>query len=127
MKKLVLFMLLICNISFAQNNLPKLGDVKVVNAKLTEVAYGDMSTYIMFENVISNTDIEEYSFAYWSWEPGEGSVVIEMENFEEGDYGKTYKLTLKYSSLEELEYQGFDIGNVETGRFYNDWVLIKIE
>ncbi|MCF8330049.1 MAG: hypothetical protein K9I37_06900 [Crocinitomicaceae bacterium] len=127
MKKLVLFMLLMSNISFAQNNLPKLGDVKVVNAKLTEVAYGDMSTYIMFENVISNSDIEEYSFAYWSWEPGEGSVVTEMENFEEGDYGKNYKLTLKYSSLEELEYQGFDIGNVETGRFYNDWVLIKIE
>jgi hypothetical protein len=127
MKKLVLFMLLMSNISFAQNNLPKLGDVKVVNAKLTEVAYGDMSTYIMFENVISNTDTEEYSFAYWSWEPGEGSVVTEMENFEEGDYGKNYKLTLKYSSLEELEYQGFDIGNVETGRFYNDWVLIKIE
>jgi len=127
MKKLVLFMLLMSNISFAQNNLPKLGDVKVVNAKLTEVAYGDMSTYIMFENVISNTDTEEYSFAYWDWEPGEGSVVTEMENFEEGDYGKTYKLTLKYSSLEELEYQGFDIGNVETGRFYNDWVLIKIE
>jgi hypothetical protein len=120
-------MLLMSNISFAQNNLPKLGDVKVVNAKLTEVAYGDMSTYIMFENVISNTDTEEYSFAYWSWEPGEGSVVTEMENFEEGDYGKNYKLTLKYSSLEELEYQGFDIGNVETGRFYNDWVLIKIE
>ena len=127
MKKLVLFMLLMSNISFAQNNLPKLGDVKVVNAKLTEVAYGDMSTYIMFENVISNTDVEEYSFAYWSWEPGVGSVITEMENFEEGDYGKTYKLTLKYSSLEELEYQGFDIGNVETGRFYNDWVLIKIE
>ena len=127
MKKLVLFMLLMSNISFAQNNLPKLGDVKVVNAKLTEVAYGDMSTYIMFENVISNTDIEEYSFAYWSWDPGVGSVITEMENFEEGDYGKTFKLTLKYSSLEELEYQGFDIGNVETGRFYNDWVLIKIE
>ncbi len=127
MKKLVLFMLLISNLSFAQNNLPKLGDVKVVNAKLTEVAYGDMSTYIMFENVISNTDIEEYSFAYWSWDPGVGSVITEMENFEEGDYGKTFKLTLKYSSLEELEYQGFDIGNVETGRFYNDWVLIKIE
>ncbi len=127
MKKLVLFMLLISNLSFAQNNLPKLGDVKVVNAKLTEVAYGDMSTYIMFENVISNTDIEEYSFAYWSWDPGIGSVITEMENFEEGDYGKTFKLTLKYSSLEELEYQGFDIGNVETGRFYNDWVLIKIE
>ncbi len=127
MKKLVLFMLLMSNISFAQNNLPKLGDVKVVNAKLTEVAYGDMSTYIMFENVNSNTDVEEYSFAYWSWEPGVGSVITEMENFEEGDYGKTYKLTLKYSSLEELEYQGFDIGNVETGRFYNDWVLIKIE
>ena len=127
MKKLVLFMLLISNLSFAQNNLPKLGDVKVVNAKLTEVAYGDMSTYIIFENVISNTDIEEYSFAYWSWDPGVGSVITEMENFEEGDYGKTFKLTLKYSSLEELEYQGFDIGNVETGRFYNDWVLIKIE
>ncbi len=127
MKKLVLFMLLISNLSFAQNNLPKLGDVKVVNAKLMEVAYGDMSTYIMFENVISNTDIEEYSFAYWSWDPGVGSVITEMENFEEGDYGKTFKLTLKYSSLEELEYQGFDIGNVETGRFYNDWVLIKIE
>ena len=127
MKKLVLFMLLMSNISFAQNNLPKLGDVKVVNAKLTEVAYGDMSTYIMFENVISNTDIEEYSFAYWSWEPGVGSVIIEMEDFEEGDFGKTFKLTLKYSSLEELEYKGFDIGNVETGRFYNDWVLIKIE
>ncbi len=127
MKKLVLFMLLISNLSFAQNNLPKLGDVKVVNAKLTEVAYGDMSTYIMFENVISNTDVEEYSFAYWSWDPGVGSVITEMENFEEGDYGKTFKLTLKYSSLEELEYQGFDIGNVETGRFYNDWVLIKIE
>ena len=127
MKKLVLFMLLMSNLSFAQNNLPKLGDVKVVNAKLTEVAYGDMSTYIMFENVISNTDIEEYSFAYWSWDPGVGSVITEMENFEEGDYGKTFKLTLKYSSLEELEYQGFDIGNVETGRFYNDWVLIKIE
>jgi hypothetical protein len=120
-------MLLISNLSFAQNNLPKLGDVKVVNAKLMEVAYGDMSTYIMFENVISNTDIEEYSFAYWSWGPGVGSVITEMENFEEGDYGKTFKLTLKYSSLEELEYQGFDIGNVETGRFYNDWVLIKIE
>ena len=127
MKKLVLFMLLISNLSFAQNNLPKLGDVKVVNAKLMEVAYGDMSTYIMFENVISNTDIEEYSFAYWSWDPGVGSVITEMENFEEGDYGKTFKFTLKYSSLEELEYQGFDIGNVETGRFYNDWVLIKIE
>ena len=127
MKKLVLFMLLISNLSFAQNKLPTLGDVKVVNAKLTEVAYGDMSTYIMFENVNSNTDVEEYSFAYWSWEPGVGSVITEMENFEEGDYGKTYKLTLKYSSLEELEYQGFDIGNVETGRFYNDWVLIKIE
>ena len=127
MKKLVLFMLLISNLSFAQNNLPKLGDVKVVNAKLTEVAYGDMSTYIMFENVNSNTDVEEYSFAYWSWDPGVGSVITEMENFEEGDYGKTFKLTLKYSSLEELEYQGFDIGNVETGRFYNDWVLIKIE
>ena len=127
MKKLVLFMLLISNISFAQNNLPKLGDVKVVNAKLTEVVYGDMSIYIMFENVISNTDIEEYSFAYWSWEPGVGSVIIEMEDFEEGDFGKTFKLTLKYSSLEELEYKGFDIGNVETGRFSNDWVLIKIE
>ena len=127
MKKLVLFMLLMSNISFAQNNLPKLGDVKVVNAKLTEVVYGDMSIYIMFENVISNTDIEEYSFAYWSWEPGVGSVIIEMEDFEEGDFGKTFKLTLKYSSLEELEYKGFDIGNVETGRFYNDWVLIKIE
>ena len=127
MKKLVLFMLLLSNISFAQNNLPKLGDVKVVNAKLTEVVYGDMSIYIMFENVISNTDIEEFSFAYWSWDPGVGSVITEMENFEEGDYGKTFKLTLKYSSLEELEYQGFDIGNVETGRFYNDWVLIKIE
>ena len=127
MKKLVLFMLLMSNISFAQNNLPKLGDVKVVNAKLTEVVYGDMSIYIMFENVISNTDIEEYSFAYWSWEPGVGSVIIEMEDFEEGDFGKTFKLTLKYSSLEELEYKGFDIGNVETGRFSNDWVLIKIE
>jgi len=127
MNKLVLFMLLMSNISFAQNNLPKLGDVKVVNAKLTEVVYGDMSIYIMFENVISNTDIEEYSFAYWSWEPGVGSVIIEMEDFEEGDFGKTFKLTLKYSSLEELEYKGFDIGNVETGRFSNDWVLIKIE
>ena len=127
MKKLVLFMLLMSNISFAQNNLPKLGDVKVVNAKLTEVVYGDMSIYIMFENVISNTDIEEYSFAYWSWEPGVGSVIIEMEDFEEGDFGKTFKLTLKYSSLEDLEYKGFDIGNVETGRFSNDWVLIKIE
>ncbi len=127
MKKLVLFMLLMSNISFAQNNLPKLGDVKVVNAKLIAIEYGDMSTYIMFENVISNTDIEDYSFAYWSWEPGVGSVIIEMEDFEEGDFGKTFKLTLKYSSLEELEYQGFDIGNVETGRFYNDWVLIKIE
>ena len=127
MKKLVLFMLLLSNISFAQNNLPKLGDVKVVNAKLTEVVYGDMSIYIMFENVISNTDIEEFSFAYWSWEPGVGSVTTDMDNFVEMDYGKTFKLTLKYSSLEELEYQGFDIGNVETGRFYNDWVLIKIE
>ena len=127
MKKLVLFMLLMSNISFAQNNLPKLGDVKVVNAKLTEVVYGDMSIYIMFENVISNTDIEEYSFAYWSWDPGVGSVTTDMDNFVEMDYRKTFKLTLKYSSLEELEYQGFDIGNVETGRFYNDWVLIKIE
>lgn len=127
MKKLVLFMLLMSNISFAQNNLPKLGDVKVVNAKLIAIEYGDMSTYIMFENVISNTDTEEYSFAYWSWDPGVGSVTSDMDNFVEMDYGKTFKLTLKYSSLEGLEYKGFDIGNVETGIFYNDWVLIKIE
>lgn len=106
MKKLVLFMLLMSNISFAQNNLPKLGDVKVVNAKLIAVQYGDLSTYIIFENVISNTDIEEYSFASWSWEPGVGSIKTEMENFEEGDYGKTFKLTLKYQNV---------------------WVLIKIE
>lgn len=127
MKMLVLFMLLICNISFAQNKLPNLGDIKVINAKLTEVAYGDMSTYIMFENVISNSEMKEIGFAYWSWEPGIGSIKTDMESFEESDYGKTFKLTLKYSSLEELEYQGFDIGNVQTGKFYNDWVLIKIE
>ncbi len=85
-----------------------------------------MSTYIMFENVISNSEMKEIGFAYWSWEPGIGSIKTDMESFEESDYGKTFKLTLKYSSLEELEYQGFDIGNVQTGKFYNDWVLIKI-
>ena len=42
-------------------------------------------------------------------------------------YGIKYKIKIKYSTLKELEYKGFEIGNVETGELYNDWVLVRIE
>ncbi|MEY3343887.1 MAG: hypothetical protein RL090_1571, partial [Bacteroidota bacterium] len=54
-------------------------------------------------------------------------VNTDMESFNEDLFGSKYKIKLKYSTLKELEYKGADVGNVETGQLYNDWVLVKIE
>lgn len=106
---------------------PKIGEEKELLVKFTNIQYGDMSTYLDFETVTSNASIKEINFAYWNWAPGPGSVKKEMEDFYEDDYGSLYKIKIKYTLLKDLEYKGFEIGNVETGKFYNDWVLIKIE
>lgn len=111
----------------AQSENPKVGDEKELNVRLTNLVYGDMSTYIMFEPVNSPEGSDEISFSYWTWAPGPGSVNTDMESFNEDLFGSKYKIKLKYSTLKELEYKGADVGNVETGQLYNDWVLVKIE
>jgi len=121
----------------AQSENPKVGDEKEFIVRLTNLVYGDMSTYIMFElrwrppqqrvPVNSPEGSNEMSFAYWTWEPDHLSVNTDMEWFNESLFGSKYKIKIKYSTLKELEYKGFEIGNVETGKLYNDWVLVRIE
>jgi len=105
----------------------KIGQEKELIVKFTNIEFGDMSIYIAFEPVSSAASAESLSFAYWTWEPGPGSIEKEMEDFDESEYGTLYKIKIKYSVVKDLEYQGIETGNVETGRFYADWVLTKIE
>jgi hypothetical protein len=111
----------------AQSENPKVGDEKELIVRLTNLVYGDMSTYIMFEPVNSLEGSNEMSFADWTWAPDHVGVNTEMESFNESLFGSKYKIKIKYSTLKELEYQGFEKGNVETGKLYNDWVLVRIE
>ena len=106
---------------------PKIGEEKELLVKFTNIINGDMSTYIMFEPVNSPEGSNEMSFAYWTWEPDHLSVNTDMEWFNESLFGSKYKIKIKYSTLKELDYIGFEIGNVETGKLYNDWVLVRIE
>lgn len=99
-----------------------LGHEIEMDVKLNNIEYGDMSTYISFKI----NEEKEIGFAYWTWEAEPGSIKTNIEDFDEADYGKTYKIKVKYSAIKELEYRGFDEGNVETGEIVNDWVLIKI-
>lgn len=106
---------------------PKIGEEKELLVKFTNIQHGDMSTYIMFEPVNSAEGSNEMSFANWTWAPDKVSANSEMESFNESLFGSKYKIKIKYSTLKELEYKGFEIGNVETGELYNDWVLVRIE
>ena len=108
-------------------HLPKIDDEKELIVKLASVIHGDMSTYIHFEDVNANDSLKEIVFAYWSWKPESGGVNTDMESYDESNIGNLYKIRIKYTKLEDLEYKGYEIGNVKTGEFYNDWVLIKIQ
>jgi hypothetical protein len=113
----------------------KIGEEKELIVKFTNIIFGDMSPYIDFEPVNSDAGLQDLGFdtenlkgfAYWTWEPGPGSIEKEMEDFDETEYGTLYKIKIKYSVVKDLEYQGFEIGNVETGLFHCTWVLTKIE
>jgi hypothetical protein len=108
-------------------NLPKIDDEKELIVKLASVVHGDMSTYLEFEVVNAKDSIKEIIFAYWNWKPESGGVNTDMESYDESNIGNLYKIKIKYTKLESLEYKGYEIGNVKTGEFYNDWVLIKIQ
>ena len=124
MKKTILLLLVIistCRLTLAQNDW-LLGHEIVLDVKLNYVQYGDMSTYIGFETIDGENEI---SFAYWTWNAGEGSIKKEIEEFD-GDDGSVYKITLQYTAIMDLEYRGFEEGNVETGEISNEWVLTRI-
>ena len=129
MKNLLILatMLLAFGSASSQSENSKVGDEKELIVRFTNLVYGDMSTYIMFEPVNSPEGSNEMSFDHWTWAPDQLSVNSEMESFNESMFGSKYKIKVKYSALKELEYKGFEIGNVETGELYNDWVLVKIE
>tara|TARA_B110000285_G_scaffold191811_1_gene219820 strand:+ start:41 stop:436 length:396 start_codon:yes stop_codon:yes gene_type:complete len=127
MKKTTLLLLVIlstCRLTLAQNDW-LLGHEIGLKVKLSYIQYGDMSTYIGFETIDGKEGVNEISFAYWTWNAGEGSIKKEIEEFD-GDEGSVYKITLRYTAIKELEYRGFEEGNVETGETSNEWVLTKI-
>tara|TARA_B110000285_G_scaffold24477_1_gene23578 strand:- start:865 stop:1257 length:393 start_codon:yes stop_codon:yes gene_type:complete len=126
MKILLLTIMACVTISFtyAQNDW-LLGHEIELGVKLTYVEYGDMSTYIGFKTGDGKEGENKISFAYWTWNAGEGSIKKEIEAFD-GDEGSDYKITLQYPAIKELEYRGFEEGNVETGEISNEWVLTKI-
>jgi len=92
-------------------------DIEIV-IKLVSVEYGDMSTYLNFEN----NKKEAIVFAYWNWK----CTKITIDQITDKEIGKLFKVKMKYSKIKELEYRGFEIGNVETGQLIDSWVLSDI-
>jgi hypothetical protein len=121
MKKIILLSIILLTFNSAKAQDWLLDYEIEMDVKLKYIQYGDMSVYIGFD--LDNG--KEISFAYWNWAAEAGSIKSNIEDFDETDYGKSYKIKVKYSTINELEYR-FDEGNVETGEMVNEWVLIKI-
>lgn len=124
MKKTILFAFIFSSFCFAASS-QEIGDVLTKNVILTSIEYGDMSIYIGFKDKDSD---DEFSFDWYSWIDEEPS----LDNFAEV-YSEVYeskiiqaRITMIYAPINEMEYQGFEIGSVETGNKVNVWVLTDI-
>ena len=127
MKKAYLILLVListCQLSIAQNDW-LLGRKLQLEVELTYVQFGDASVYIGFETIDGKEGENEISFNHWTWNAGQGSIKLYMEEFE-GDEGSVYKITVQYTAVKQYEYLGFDEGSVETGEVANEWVLTHI-
>jgi hypothetical protein len=89
-----------------------------LDVRLSEIAVGDMSTYLTFETK-NNSQI---SFSDWTW----NCKSPEIGFFSDSDIGSYYRIKVKNTFIKELEYKGFEIGNVETGSLIREWVLLQI-
>lgn len=89
-----------------------------LDVRLSDIIYGDMSTYLTFKTN-NNTEI---SFSYWTWK----CLNPNIDFFSDSDIGSYYRIKVKNTFVKELEYKGFDIGNVETGNLIREWVLLQI-
>jgi len=103
----------------------EIGDVLTKNVILTSIQYGDMSTYIGFKD--QNSD-EEFTFSWFEWIDEEPSLDNYAEIYYEEYESKTIeaRITMIYIPVDEMEYQGFEVGSVETGNKINVWVLTDI-
>lgn len=126
MKKLILLLLVMLSVNqytVAQDWL--LGYELEFDVTLVYIQYGDMSTYVGFEIVSEKQKGQEMSFAYWTWETGDDSIVGDINEFNEVE-GSEFKITLRYTPVETLTYTSFEVGNEKTGEITNQWVLTKI-
>jgi hypothetical protein len=97
----------------------------LIQVLLKNVEEGDAGYYLEFVDPISE-EIFQFSFAEWQFE----DQLIEDFCNKYWVNGlateKEFIIELKWSKIMEYEYRGFDIGNVETGKFIDAWTLVSI-